>query len=167
MADLTSEKLIKQGEGFKEGTYKDTAGKDTIGYGFNMTEPFIKNIVGNKAKISKEEAGTAFNKIHAQAKQDATQFVGKKVFDGLDEDRKSVLVDMAYNLGLPRLLKFKKLRDAVVDGDFKEAGAQILDSDYAKQVKGRATRNADIMAGQTPAQRISKQIIEGLKTNAV
>jgi lysozyme len=52
---------------------------------------------------------------------------------------------MAFNLGMPRLNKFKKMWSAIEDKDYDHAAVEMLDSRWAEQVKGRATRLSDIM----------------------
>ena len=46
---------------------------------------------------------------------------------------------------MPRLNKFKKMWSAIEDEDYNNAAVEMLDSRWAEQVKGRATRLSDIM----------------------
>ena len=63
---------------------------------------------------------------------DVQQLIGGRVFDDLSGLRQEVLIDMSFNLGRPRLSKFKNMLAAVKSGNFKEAGAEILDSKAAR-----------------------------------
>lgn len=63
----------------------------------------------------------------------------------LDEVRKSVLVDMAFNLGIAGLLGFKNTLAAVKEGRWEDAARGMLASKWASQVGGRAVRLADMM----------------------
>ena len=54
------------------------------------------------------------------------------------------LCNMAFNLGLPRLKKFKKMLAALKKGDAKLAAKEALDSKWAEQVGIRATRIANL-----------------------
>ena len=65
--------------------------------------------------------------------------------DRLDSVRQLILMDMAFNMGVPRLCKFKKMWAAVECGDYPTAAKEMLDSRWAKQVKGRATKLANAM----------------------
>ena len=65
--------------------------------------------------------------------------------DRLDSVRQLVLVDMAFNMGVPRLCKFKKMWAAVHEEDFATAAKEMLDSRWATQVKSRATKLANAM----------------------
>tara|TARA_R110000803_G_scaffold210440_2_gene282227 strand:- start:8163 stop:8627 length:465 start_codon:yes stop_codon:yes gene_type:complete len=58
-----------------------------------------------------------------------------------------VMIDMAYNIGIDGLLKFKELMVSLCVKDYKAAGENILDSDYARiDVPNRARRNVKILA---------------------
>jgi lysozyme len=63
----------------------------------------------------------------------------------LDEARQMVCINMAFNLGMPRLNRFKKMWAAIYEGDYGTAALEMLDSKWADQVKGRALRLSNIM----------------------
>lgn len=72
---------------------------------------------------------------------------------GLDEVRRAVLNDMAFNLGVAGLLGFRNTLQAVKDGRYEEAAEGMMASRWAKQVKGRAVRLATMMrTGQWPPE---------------
>ena len=55
---------------------------------------------------------------------------------------------MGFNLGLTRLLKFKKFLAALEKKDYETAAIEMMDSRWAVQVKGRANRLRDkILSG--------------------
>ena len=127
---------IKTDEGFRSKPYQCTAGKTTIGYGRNIedngiTKSEAETLLLNDVKTVQIELLNNFN-----------------WFNGLNGARQGVLINMAFNLGLPRLMKFKKMLGALSDNDFYEASKQMLDSRWAVQVGDRANR-------------LAKQIIEG------
>ena len=67
----------------------------------------------------------------------------KKVYDdwdSMDETVKLICCNMMFNLGYPRYCKFKKMVQAIKDGDWLEAGNQMQDSRWYKQVTNRADR---------------------------
>lgn len=66
-------------------------------------------------------------------------------FDSLDDARKGVLINMAFNLGVNGLLGFRKTISMIERGDYKGASVEMLDSKWARQVKGRATRLSEQM----------------------
>lgn len=64
---------------------------------------------------------------------------------GLDTVRRCVLVNMAFNLGVPGLMKFANTLALVKAGEYQAAAAAMLQSKWAQQVGNRATRLAKQM----------------------
>jgi lysozyme len=56
-----------------------------------------------------------------------------------------VLVELVFNLGMPRLLGFKKMWAALDRKDYAAAADEMMDSKWAQQVKGRAKTLSDKM----------------------
>jgi len=52
---------------------------------------------------------------------------------------------MAYQMGVPRLGKFRNMLSAIADGDYVRAAEEALDSRWAKQTPDRAQRVASLM----------------------
>lgn len=128
----TAAELIKKHEGLRLKPYKCTAGKLSIGYGRNLDDN----------GISEYEAETMLYNDIQRCYAECIKF---KCWNGLNEERQSVLLDMCYNLGISRLKNFKKMFAALERGEYKTAAAEMLDSTWARQVKGRATELAKIM----------------------
>tara|TARA_R110000868_G_scaffold26661_8_gene102429 strand:- start:1587 stop:2045 length:459 start_codon:yes stop_codon:yes gene_type:complete len=63
---------------------------------------------------------------------------------GLPAPAQRGLVNMAFNLGWPRLAGFRKMLAALEGGNFTRAAAEALHSRWAKQVGARARRIADL-----------------------
>ena len=63
----------------------------------------------------------------------------------LSDERQGVLINMMYNLGWPRLSRFKRMLIAVEDGDYQLAAIEMLDSRWAEQVGNRAIELSLIM----------------------
>jgi lysozyme len=113
--------------------YKDTVGKLTIGIGRNLDD------VG----ISMEEAEYLFHNDVAKVAQEIT---GKLLWaKSLDSVRYAVLLNMAFNMGVPMLLEFKKMLTAVKAQQWNEAAEEMLHSKWANQVGTRAIRLAEQM----------------------
>lgn len=141
---------LKSEEGFRDTIYKDTLGHPTIGYGFNLDDPttsgmIAPDVLSGARKITVEESDAILNKLFEESQKGAINFVGEDVYGALNDDQKLALVDMAYNMGSPKLSKFVKMRQAILDGDFVRAAAEIQNSDYFKQVTNRAKRNMELM----------------------
>jgi lysozyme len=72
-------------------------------------------------------------------------------FMDLDQVRQEALVNMCFNLGFTRLLKFKNMLSSLAEGRYKLAAADALDSKWAKQVGQRAKDIAHMLElGQYP-----------------
>lgn len=140
--------LLKKHEGFRSKCYKCTAGKLTVGYGYNLeanplnlTQAMINEII--KKGVTKEYAENLLKMMVI----DITKTLQARVegFEKLDEARRWVLINMAYNLGIGGLLKFKNTLLLIRNGKYEQAAAGMLNSLWAKQVKGRASELAKIM----------------------
>lgn len=59
-------------------------------------------------------------------------------FMDLDQVRQEALVNMCFNLGFTRLMKFTKMMAAMAEGKYQLASIEALDSKWAKQVGNRA-----------------------------
>lgn len=120
-------------EGFRDCVYTDTTGHLTIGYGHNL-----------EARPISQNAGSLI------LDDDMLWFLQKldhhlDFFRDLDDARKSVLVDMAYNLGLNGLLQFDKMLNALREKDYSKAADEMLNSKWAIEVGERAEDNAYII----------------------
>jgi len=65
----------------------------------------------------------------------------------LPENVKDVLLEMAYQLGVSGLLKFKKTLEHINNKDFEKASEEMLDSKWARQTPNRAKELANLMKG--------------------
>lgn len=74
----------------------------------------------------------------AAAEKDARMYT--KAFDSLSDARQEVLVEMAFQLGGPRLNGFRKLRAALESGHWVQAEAEMLDSIWARDQTPRRAR---------------------------
>jgi len=122
--------MTKNFEGWRSKPYQDPGGKNkSIGWGFNMSNPMIASMLTPEVmadgELSKEEAQPIFDKLYVNAVKEATSFVGQDTFDKLSEGQKNVLVDMAYNMGVQRLSKFKGMQGALQSGNYPRAGAEL------------------------------------------
>lgn len=78
-----------------------------------------------------------------QAEADASRVFFN--FEDLSDARKQALVNLAFNLGYGRLSGFRKMIHAVEHEEWDTAARELLDSKYAKQVKGRAVELAEML----------------------
>ena len=101
-------------EGLRLKPYRCTAGKLTIGIGRNLDD----------RGISQKEA-------YAMLERDILDFEKQlleeipDVYNGLDEVRQSVLLNMCFNLGIKGLLGFKNTLDFIGAGDWERTARFI------------------------------------------
>jgi len=117
---------IKRHEGFRAKPYQCTSGVWTFGYGFTSITTAEANLVLDlKVKKLQETLSSAIK--------------------NLSQSRQDVLINMAYNLGIDGLMKFRKMWLAIHDKDFDRAAYEMLNSRWAKQVGNRAIELSDAM----------------------
>ena len=129
--------LLTLHEGYRQFPYRCTAGKLTIGIGFNLDD----------TGLYKDEADAVLTLRMAR--------IGRELaaklpwLTNLDTVRQAVLLDMAYNLGVPGLLKFKNTLADVQAGRYAAAAGKMLQSKWAGQVGKRAVRLSQMMESGT------------------
>lgn len=124
---------VRRNEGLSYLPYRCSAGALTIGYGHNLD---VRGISIEVAELLLKQD------LEIAEKQVKNNFAW---WPKLDDARFCVLVEMCFNMGISRLVGFKKMLSAVEAGDYKTASKEMLDSKWARQVKGRAVELAKIM----------------------
>ena len=125
-------------EGVKYEIYRCSEGYPTAGIGHLITEfdeDYFDKPVGTK--VSKEQVAKWFEADLGVAIADMNKFTeGMNV----DENVRECVTEMVFQLGLPRLNKFKKFKQALLDNDIKSAQAEMKDSLWYRQTTNRAER---------------------------
>ncbi len=129
--------MIKRHEGVRRFVYRCSAGALTIGVG--------RNIDPNKGGIGLSDSEVDMMLTNDIARVYMELESNLDFFHDLDEARQDVMIDMCFNLGLPRFLEFRKMLAAVELGDYERASAEMVDSRWADMVKGRAITLSLIM----------------------
>jgi lysozyme len=127
-------------EGVRRTAYKDTLGNWTIAIGHLIKLPDEEYLLDKK--LTDLEIDQIFTTDLNQAIDDAKKFIDA---DSIPEEAFEVVVDMAFNLGLPKLMKFKNFQQALREKDFVKASEEMLDSRWAKQLPNRSKRLSEIM----------------------
>lgn len=146
------EEMLKDNEGFRSESYDCPAGYRTIGYGFNLekegAEERVENLgydheslLDKTSRISRVDAQKLLEEDINIAREDARTYLGKENFESIDPTAKMVLVDMAYNMGLPTLNEFDDLREALINEEYGKAAEEIKSSQYFDQTGERASNN--------------------------
>ena len=120
---------LKSDEGLRLKPYKCTEGYLTIGYGRNL-----------------ETNGISENEAEVMLVNDIYRVMESLNDYGLlidhTQPRRDVLINMAFQMGVNGLLKFKKMLRALDDRNYSLAAKEMLDSLWAKQTPERAKRLA-------------------------
>ena len=129
---------LKIDEGVKYEIYKDHLGYPTFGIGHLITENDPEHGKPDGTEISEDRVNEIFE-------TDVAKFVSeaKILFPDLDDlpdVAQQVIVNMAFNMGRPRLSKFKNFIAGVNDRDWTRAAEEMMDSRWATQVGDRAIR---------------------------
>ena len=124
---------LKVHEGVRSKVYLDTEGIETIGVGRNLrdrglSDDEIELMLANDIRDLQEEVERAFS-----------------WWSDLDDVRQRVVVDMAFNMGLGSLSKFVNTLSHIENGRYEEAGVEMLDSKWARQVGDRANVLSNMM----------------------
>lgn len=118
--------------------YRDTKGKLTIGVGRNLDE------VGLRA----DEIDFLLDNDIDEAERAAVALIPN--FDALNDVRKAVVCNMAFNLGQPKLSEFHNTLRAIREQRWGDAADHMLDSKWKTDVGVRALRLARQMRTGEP-----------------
>jgi lysozyme len=105
--------------------YTDTVEKLTIGYGRNLDDN----------GISQAEADFMFDNDFNRCER---ELAGCSWYRDQPEGVQDALMNMCFNLGLPRLKGFKRMIAALQAKNYTVAAQEALDSKWATQVGQRA-----------------------------
>ena len=113
--------------------YKCPADHWTIGYGHNLEAHGLPDSMAN------ELLRTMLMQTQLECQKNV------KGWEKLSAPRKSVVIDMCFNMGWSTLKKFKKFLAALNAEDWEEAAKQMQDSKWFRQVGLRAEILQQIM----------------------
>ena len=132
---MTSEllKAIKLSEGFRDKVYKDTLGIDTIGYGFAIKDLVLDEDIAEM--ILRRKLDSLIDRVNKRFK-----FLKDSPLKAQD-----VVYEMAYQMGVSGVSKFKKFLQALEEKDYGWAAIEMLDSRWSKQTPQRAQRLSNII----------------------
>lgn len=132
---------LKIDEGYRRRVYKDTEGLLTVGIGhlIKPTDPDWLRDLQYGDKLEDEQIEEIFLQDLAQAIGDAKVIFGE-VWEDFPDIIQEVFINMIFNLGRSRFLKFKKTIMYAYQKDWKNVAEEMLDSRWARQVGQRAYR---------------------------
>lgn len=130
---------ITSDEGQVLEVYEDHLGYPTVGVGHLILESDEEYGQGVGTKITQTRCDELlFQDLNIVLKECEDRFHNN--WREWPEEVKLIIANMAFNLGLTRLVKFKKMFEALNTGDYRQASIEGLDSRWAKQVYNRAKR---------------------------
>jgi GH24 family phage-related lysozyme (muramidase) len=111
----------------------------TIGYGHLVlpTDNFVEGVTYPKEHLEK-----IFDKDFDIALNSA-----ESLLSGIEHNDtlKGIIVEMCFQLGKPRVLKFKKMWEAIRQKDYLKASEEMIDSNWHKQTTKRCESLARLM----------------------
>ena len=129
---------IQNDEGRVNSVYLDHLNLPTVGIGHLIKESDPEHGLPVGTVIDDERVNELFDQDIKVTLSECEQLYGN--FNDLPEEVQKILANMMFNLGRPRLSKFRKLCKAVADRDWQECAVQMEDSRWHKQVTNRANR---------------------------
>lgn len=130
---------LKLHEGFSARTYRDSRGFNTVGYGFKVDCLEHDELLLNNGRVQPMSKEVAEQILILKIKK-----LRPKVFGALEwlEAKplpvQECVLEMAYQMGLEKLLTFKNTLKFIELGEYKKAYENGLLSLWAKQTPSRA-----------------------------
>lgn len=131
---------LKIDEGVVHEIYLDHLGYPTFGVGHLILESDEEHGRPVGTPVSEERTRACFERDLDIAIGECELLYEDGVFGDLPDEVQQILVNMMFNMGRTRLSKFKKMHDAILEGDWKTAAVEGRDSRWYKQVTNRAER---------------------------
>ena len=130
---------VKEHEGFRDTVYSDSLGFATIGYGHLVlpTDNFVEGVA-----YPKEELEAVFDNDFQIALTSAEELLEEIE---VPETVLGVIVEMCFQLGKPRVMKFKKMWAAIEQQDWNTAANEMIDSAWHKQTTSRCESLAELV----------------------
>ena len=129
---------LESDEGVKYEIYNDHLGYATFGIGHLIldSDPEQGSQVGTP--VSESRVAEAFESDIVQVLSDCETLYPD--FESLPEDAQRIIANMMFNMGRPRLSKFKGMKRGVDARDWEAAADEMVDSNWYRQVTNRADR---------------------------
>ena len=138
---MNIEKLREQleiDEGVKYEIYNDHLGYATFGVGHLVLESDPEHGWEVGSSVDTVRVHEAFEQDCENVLRDCN--ILYEDFDDLPEESQQVIANMMFNMGRPRLSKFKGMKRGVDARDWNAAADEMVDSAWYRQVPNRADR---------------------------
>ena len=134
---------LKVDEGVVNEIYHDHLGYPTFGVGHLVLESDPEHGWEVGTPVSNDRCVEAFNEDIKTVVSDCYKLYPD--FDDLPEEAKRIIANMMFNMGRPRLSKFKGMKRGVDARDWNAAADEMVDSRWYRQVTNRADRLVERM----------------------
>jgi lysozyme len=129
---------LKIDEGCKYEIYLDHLGLPTFGIGHLVLDSDMEYGQEVGTPVSEDRVNECFAKDVETVLSESLQLYPN--FEVLPEEAQLIIANMMFNMGRPRLSKFKGMKAAVDAGDYHRAAVEMVDSRWYQQVTNRADR---------------------------
>lgn len=136
-------KQLEIDEGVVYKVYLDHLGYPTFGIGHLIKESDPEHGEPVDTPVSENRVVEAFEQDVQSVLSDCNKLYGD--FEDLPEEAQEIIANMMFNLGYPRLSKFKGMKQGVDTRDWNKAADEMIDSNWYRQVGARAQRLVDRM----------------------
>ena len=134
---------IKYDEGSVNKIYLDHLGLATFGIGHLVTEWDEEYGWEVGTPVSEDRCNEVFDSDIQVVLSDCEHLYPD--FDELPEEVQRIIANMMFNMGRPRLSKFKGMKAGVDARDWQKAANEMVDSRWYRQVTNRAERLVERM----------------------
>jgi lysozyme len=129
---------LKTDEGCRYEIYLDHLGLPTHGIGHLILSSDMEYGQEVGTPVSEDRVNECFAKDVETVLSESLQLYPN--FQVLPEEVQLIIANMMFNMGRPRLSKFKGMKAAVDAGDWHRAAVEMVDSKWYQQVTNRADR---------------------------
>ena len=130
---------LKIDEGVVYEIYLDHLGYPTLGVGHLILEADLEHGQEVGTPVSEQRVRNLFG-VDLSIAISECEVLYDDCWSDLPEEVQEILVNMMFNMGRPRLSKFKKMNAELREGDWKTASVEGQDSLWYRQVGNRANR---------------------------
>lgn len=153
--------LLRKHEGCELQVYNDTENKATIGIGRCLSTKGLSKEECDYLKIGTYDKNAVIAELEVRGitQSEAEYLLSNDIdyfttelsksldfFNKLPETAKIVLIDMAFNMGISGLLKFKNTIELIEKGQYILASREMLNSKWKLQVGQRAFDLAEMLS---------------------
>ena len=134
---------LERDEGVKYEVYLDHLGYPTFGIGHLITDNDPESGASVGTEVSDDRVQEAFETDVETVLSDCERLYVQ--FEHLPDEVQLIIANMMFNMGYPRLSKFKGMKRGVDARDWNAAADEMVDSRWYDQVTNRAERLVERM----------------------